>query len=280
MGNKQIRGWVYPRVHHLDKHNQSSDPKGLNLKPMASAETTVVIIGKPGVGKSTIGNQILRRDAFQVGTEYERSRTATSLDGDLEVLLINTFPPSEAQPRSRSNEICKILTFGLVDDRPKDTLQPEDYYRSQIPQTGSLYIFVYRQERFTEDTRTQLETAIRVLSKNVSEISALVITCCEGKTQEAKESIVEDFTTNPLTKNIAKFMRLGIHCVGFPDKTKVDPKLLPHYVKDTEHSQKTLGNLLKHASPGDRPKSLVPLKFDIEETEQDLISRCCNCNVQ
>ena len=255
------------------KLTQSSEVEYLNLKSMAS----VVIIGKPGVGKSTIGNQILGRDAFQVGAEYERS-TATSPNGDFEVFLINTFSPSEDQPRSLCHEMCKMMTFGLVGGRSRDILEPEEYYRSQIPQTGSLVVFVYRQERFTEDTRTQLEAAIRVLSENVSEISALVITCCEGKTQEAKESIVKDFTTNPSTENIAKFMRLGIHCVGFPDKMKIDPKLQEHYVKDIEHSQKTLRSLLKQAL-GNGSQSLVVSKFEIDEFEQDS-SRCCNCNVQ
>ena len=255
----------------IDELTQSSE-----VASMASAET-VVIIGKPGVGKSTIGNQMLGRDAFQIGAEYERT-SATSPNGDFKVFLINTFSPSEDQPRSRSHEVCERMTFGLVGGRPRDTLKLEEYYRSQIPQTGSLMIFVYRQERFTEDTRTQLEAAIRVLSENASEISALVITCCEGKTQEAKESIVKDFTTNPQTENIAKFMRLGIYCVGFPDKMKVEPKLQEHYVKDIEHSQKTLRNLLKRAL-GNGSQSLVPSKFEIEEFEQPS-SRGCNCNVQ
>ena len=266
--------------HLIDELTQPSEVASLSLKSMASAET-VVIVGKPGVGKSTIGNQMVGRDAFPVGAEYERN-TAISPNGDFRVLLINTFSPSDDRPRSLSHEVCKMMTFGLVDGRSRDTLKPEEYYRSQIPQTGSLMIFVYRQDRFTEDTRTQLEAAIRVLGENASEISALVITCCEGKTQQAKESIIKDFTTNPLTENIAKFMRLGIYCVGFPDKMKVDPRLQEHYVKDIEHSQKTLTSLLKQAL-GNGPQSLVaetkPSKFEIEEIEQHS-SRRCNCIVQ
>ena len=255
---------------------------------MASAET-VIIIGKPGVGKSTIGNQILGRDAFQVGAEYERNR-ATSPKGDLEVFLINTFPPPSGQPCSP--EMSK-MTFGFsASGASRSALcKSEEYYRSQIPQIGSLMIFVYRQERFTEDTRAQLEAAIGVLNENAREISALVITCCEGKTQEAKESIVKDFTTNPLTTNIAGFMKQGIYCVGFPDQMNIEPQLRKYYAKDIENSHEILKILLKRAL-GNEPQLLITKslvsgtelstkaqKFDIEEVKRKS-SRGCNCNVQ
>lgn len=257
---------------------------------MASAET-VVIIGKPGVGKSTIGNQILGRDAFQIGVEYERRR-ATSPKGDLEVFLVNTFSPPKGQPHGP--EMSKMMQFGLSTGRTRGALKSEEYYRYQIPQIGSLMIFVYRQERFTEDARTQLEAAIGVLDENAREISALVITCCEGKTQEAKESIVKDFTTNPLTKDIAKFMKKGIYCVGFPDEMNVEPQLRKHYTKDIERSQETLKHLLKQALDNEPrlliTKSLVSetessskaltdtdiLEFEIEKRHP---SRRCNCSV-
>ena len=229
----------------------------------------MVILGKPGVGKSTIGNQLIGCDLFQVGVDYETA-TNYSQTGELKVHLINTTSPTD-QPRSRTHKWCKkmmeSLTLGFVAGR---ATQPEEYYRSGILQSASLVIFVFRQERFTEDTKTQFEAAISVLGENASRVSALVITCCEGKTQEAKESIIKDFKTNLLTKDIAKFMQRGIYCVGFPDKTKIATNLVDIYAKDTEQSQKIVKSLVTKVS--------IQI-MDIAEVKHS--SRgACSCNVQ
>ena len=238
---------------------------------MANANT-VIVIGKPGVGKSTIGNQLLGCDLFQVGADYEQNK-ATSETGDLEVHLISTFsPPQDQPPRSRSHELCKKMTFGLMAGR-NTPRSPEEYYRSQIPPSASRVIFVFKQERFTDETKAQFEAVIGVLGENLSKVSALVITCCEGKTGEAKESIIQDVRTNELTKEIAKFMQRGIYCVGFPDKTKIAKQLMEHYVEDIERSQEILRSLVPMA------KLNVGTEIGNKEVRRHS-SRGCSCNVQ
>lgn len=50
--------------------------------------------------------------------------------------------------------------------------------------------------------------------KDISDISALVITLCEHDDAREREEIISCFTER---KDIGKFMKKGILCVGFPD---------------------------------------------------------------
>lgn len=185
----------------------------------------VIIFGKCGVGKSSIANLILGRDEFKVGSNYNHQHSLLNDGQDVQVWIIN--PPQNLSNKPEDSSATTI----------------EQYYKKYLPEWGSLVLFVYKHGRFTEETVREFEQILEVLNSDISQISVLVITHCEGTTSTSQDTIIQDFKTNEHTKKIASFMKTII-CVGIPDLQEVEKELRSTYSAGIMNSKMILQNML------------------------------------
>ena len=68
--------------------------------------------------------------------------------------------------------------------------------------------------------------------KQISDFSALVITSCENDNELARQEFLESFKSE--APCVAKFMKKGIHMVGFPDVSGMKPRVRKALEEDME----------------------------------------------
>ena len=193
----------------------------------------VVIVGKTGAGKSTVGNRILGDGRFEVdSTPSSVTSFATASS--------NTFTKDGVE-----YSVTVIDTIGLYDNSGKlSNEQIMDNTRKTIKENVDglhLVIFVIKNGRFTQEERTTFDTIHKKFSTNIDPISALVITGCEGVN---KEKVIQQYKENHVTKQIVAHMQKGIYAVGFPDTNELEGPFQDIFTKSAEEDKATLQELV------------------------------------
>ena len=195
----------------------------------------VLVVGGIGAGKSTICNQIIGEEWFKCNS----GRSDTSVTR----LSMRTSQVRRIVPDNIMYDI-KVIDidngFFNNDDVYQDV---KTYMQDHVPEGASLVLFVMRKGHFTGEMRATFDLIMENVC-GISPISALVMTCCEGMTEEGRERLVGEFHDNQHTSNIAKFMQKGIYPVGFPDLSTMNPELASLYEEDMAADAKTLRNLM------------------------------------
>ena len=190
------------------------------------AERNILILGKVATGKKTLGNHIVGEGDFsherisRVSCHYKEQR--------VEGLLY------------------RILTVDTESLGVTGYFDPVTYIRGRFDNIH-LIIFVTKKERYTEENHKSLMRAVRSLDPQARSLSALVITHCEGITDENRQGIVHNFKVDPRGCKVADFIDKGIYTVGFPDTSNMSPKsyqsgidkdenIIRRMVKDCDHS--------------------------------------------
>ena len=94
----------------------------------------------------------------------------------------------------------------------------------------SLVIFVTTSDNLTpEEEKAFKFFTTQYKQSSISQISALVITRCEGIREDERSELNRKFTTDSATDSIAQFMIKGIYRVGLPDLNKVQEDIKPTY---------------------------------------------------
>ena len=86
--------------------------------------------------------------------------------------------------------------------------------------------------------------AIAGCPKDISPISALVVTGCENVDATQREVLVQEFKLNPITREVANQMGMGIYPVGFPDLRMCIPALQHAYKERMVQDRDTLRELI------------------------------------
>lgn len=205
-------------------------------------ERNVVVLGKTGGGKSTVANKIL---------ETSPTQKQPFVVSDRKVTDSATARANAAITYLKTTDGCQyyikvIDTVGLFDTKGKTNKEILDatkqYIRDQIPDGVNLVLFIYRQGRWTKEEQDTFDFITKNFRNEISSISALVITGCDGYDKPQKEDVIKDFTESK--PKIAGFMEKGIHPVGFPDLTKLKPKLKALYEEDARNDQEELRRLI------------------------------------
>ena len=191
----------------------------------------IVVLGKTGAGKSTVANQILGTDIFEVSTSIQSvtrrikngEAKLTVDDVDYNIKIIDTVGLFDTGAIT-NNEIIRVI---------------KTHFQQQVPEGVNLVLFVFKEGRFTKEEKETFDYIIAKFSKEISDISALVITNCELKSETAREKIIAEFRENVTTKPIAEFVKKGIFTVGFPNIEEIDdedfkPKIQERIKKDKE----------------------------------------------
>ena len=180
-----------------------------NARQVMSSERNVVILGKVGAGKKTLGNHIFDKDKFQ-----------------RESILGARNVGFHFEEHMRGDRHFRILTV--------DTESLQNSYNKPLPliqkhfQAIHLIIFVIANGRYTNESHSSLMQAVKSLP-GANPFSALVITHCEGITDEERQGIVAEFRSDARTAQIATIIGKEIQTVGFPDITRLPSHLKTIY---------------------------------------------------
>ena len=218
---------VSPFSNSLEKRGTSVDKRALD------SSVGIIIVGRPGAGKTTIVKKGLFPDCtdFEVVGSFKdpqiKIMTCNSKGVEYEIVMIsNVDYNKKADP-----EVGWKKLYALKD---------------KLPYNIALILFVYRQGRFTDEEKEIFQFGKQCF-QSAPALCATVVTDCDGMTPEAKEKIVTDFKDNDNTRELAAFMKKepGICCVSFPDLDKLDPQLQEVYKQESLANQSELSKLLQ-----------------------------------
>ena len=226
---------------------------------MATSEASVVykrnvlIVGKTGAGKSTVGNVIVGSNEFKVqhsvaSVTYRTSHTEVVVrEGNVEynIKVIDTVGLFDTGTRTNTQTINEI----------------KQYFRDYVPEGISLILFVFKEGRFTPEERATFEFVIENFSRDISDISALIVTNCDQKGSKAREAYIKDIKDNEVTKQIARFVNKGIFAVGFPHIEDIDEEMRPFIEKRVEDDKEKLKKLVSESGEMRLTKELFDDSF-------------------
>lgn len=221
-------------------------------------ERNVVILGKVGTGKRTLGNHIVGLDIFQresaLGAGNANCHYVEQLSGDT---------------------LYRILIIDI------ESLQTP--YRNPLPyiqtrlQTIHLIVFVVAYGRYTDESHNSLMQAVQDLQPRAKPFSALVITHCEGMKEENRRDIVDEFKENHRSSQVVDFIGKGILTVGLPDMSKVSPNFQATYQNGITNDEITIRRLVKDCDHSLSVQDLPDVHYSFRRCWDSFRdrSRCC-----
>ena len=220
----------------------------------------VVVLGKSGAGKSTVANMLIGYDLmskespkFEVSDKVLASVTRDVTKESCEFVENNTL-----------YKLTMIDTVGLFDTNADGNEiifdKIEEYFNNHIIEGVHLILFLFRKHRFTKEEQEVFSFIGSRFRKEIIPISALVVTGCEQDTPEVRQKFVEEFRSDPQTKDIADQMKLGIHPVGFPPVKRMIPALQQAYKQPIEDDRKALIDLIVHCKREHLTKDMFETK--------------------
>ena len=216
------------------------------LENQSRPSRNVVILGKAGSGKRTLGNHIVGKNIFQrdsalgtrnVGVHYR------------EVTIGNT--------------IYRILTV--------DTESLQTSYNNPIPDIQQKFqeihsiIFAIPHGRYTDESHWSLMHAVENLHHQAKSVSALVITHCEGMTDEQREAIIAEFREDTRSLQVVAFMKHGTIAVGFPDISTLPPEVKPILQNAIDRDEKAIRKLVERCELPLSTKSLSGFNLGFQQ---------------
>ena len=184
----------------------------------SSVKRTILILGKNGEGKSTIGNKILGSSHFKISsTDLPQTCTGSSTVESVTQL---------------QNYVLKVYDHdGLFNTDIDISAALSSLFSEDDKLSVDLILLVVKRgHNFDSIQQQTLDTIMR--EWDISDISALVITHCERLSEKERERVVHQF--KEVHPTVTKSMKVGVYAVGFPDSHYVmrDKVLLKSIEKD------------------------------------------------
>ena len=201
----------------------------------------IVVLGKTGAGKSSVANNIMTDRGQPPAFKVSSGLASETKKADMTQMEI-------VHNKTRYN-IKMVDTVGFFDTGGKITNKDildsiKSFFKSKVPEGVSLVIFVFKRGRYTNEEREAFRFIIDNFRKEISAISALVVTCCEELDARGRRGTINDLRTNPETKSMIEFMGKGVFPVGFPPMDDIKPGLRAVYEEDAAADKKQLRELV------------------------------------
>ena len=182
-----------------------------------AAPRKILLLGKMGHGKSTLGNRILNSDGcFKISDQM-----------CLQTLKGEAILDSKSQLKS-----YKIKVYdhnGLFEG-----VSSINTISSKVGDSLHLVVFVLKRGCSFDESEVEILSLV-TCQWRINRISALVLTHCERLSEEQREEMIEQFKKDHLS--VAELMGKGILAVGFPDSSRVKD--------ETELSERVEGDKAK-----------------------------------
>ena len=163
----------------------------------------ILLLGKMGHGKSTLGNRMLDDDRSFKVNDQTSPQTITS--SSLHV----------SADQHKSYQINVYDHNGLFEGNSSAaTLYPV------VSRELNLVIFMLK-HGCSFDEKAEEILGVVLTEWKISRISALVLTHCERLSKDEREKIIEKFKQDH--PSVAELMGKGILAVGFPDNSHIQP---------------------------------------------------------
>ena len=227
-------------------------------------ERCVLLLGKSGAGKSTVANHLVGHDPlspdkppFKVLHRVLDSVTLEVQHKTVEFMWENDL-----------YRVTVVDTIGFYNEKIHGNNIVFDKFVQYIAENKlriDLILFVCKKGSFTREGKRVIsfiraEFLVKLIPgcpKNISPISALVFTGCETDIPITREVFVQEFMTDPSTREIANQMGMGIYTVGFPPLRcpRMLPTLQQAYKEVILQDQDTLRELIVRVNAdGERGK--------------------------
>ena len=181
----------------------------LQFPVMARHERNVVILGKVGTGKKTLGNHIVGKNIFN--RSYHESAFATR------------NAKSYYAEFTTEHVVYRILTI--------DTESLQTSYNDPIShikkEFGNIHliVFVAAHGRYTDESHGSLIRVVQSLNQQAKSICALVVTGCHGMTDAQRLTVITEFKHDRRSSQVADFMGKEIYAAGFQDTSALPPEV-------------------------------------------------------
>ena len=205
-------------------------------------ERNVLILGKVGSGKRTLGNYIVGGDTHLFQVEHRQLGTG------------NVKAHYGERTREGTHYRIQIIDTESSQTRFND---PRQHINKEELQNIHLIIFAIPNGLYTDESHTSLQHAIDTLSQRAKLISALVFTRCEEMETSERKSIVDKFRDNPVSSKVVAFMEKGIHVLGFPDTSIMPPKVKPILQQRINNDEEAIRKLVESCDSPIKVEDLV-----------------------
>ena len=122
--------------------------------------------------------------------------------------------------------------------------------------------------RYSLEEKQSLEFYISKWKHKVSTVSALVITHCDWCDESLRQDLVHEYTTGPLTKEVATYTKKGIYTVGFPDASKMKPHMHKLMQEDIEKDRQKIMKLIASCAATVPASDILIDPFELKYTCQ------------
>ena len=192
----------------------------------------LLFFGKAGAGKSTVANAILGSDFFPVGTSIQSTTRKTEIHSTRDFCS-----------NGLTYGVALVDTVGVADNHPSRSLVERANQGITMFKSVNLIVFVFKLERFTKQERDSFQTVMTLLrsSPNASAVTALVVTCCDQKSEQAREEIMYDLQKS--AKSVTHFAQKGIFMVGLPTLDQVPSQVRQHCEQNRKIDEMKLQSL-------------------------------------